>query len=130
MDFIFGVIGFLGFEALRIYKKVINGECPIPSNMIYIYIITIVVIGIFSGVVAMAMEPQVKAYAIFIGFSVPSSIKAILGKNSNDDIGSRTRTIEVDDIETETIEEEKLKTTITQTPYTKYKRWIVTYFSY
>ena len=91
MDFVFGIIGFIGFEALRIYKRIWAGLPIIPENNKILYIVTIFFISIFSGSVSLGLAENNIIRALFLGFSVPTSMKAIFEKSNNTD--------SIDDIE-------------------------------
>ena len=54
MDWLYGSIGFAGFEALRLYKRVCSGIGPIPGNRYVIYGISVVGVCAFSGILAQA----------------------------------------------------------------------------
>jgi hypothetical protein len=78
MDFIGGIIGFLGFEGLKIYKVVWVSKKPFPpENRLLWYVLAIIGISILSGFMAVALAKGDLFRAIIIGFLVPSGIKTI-----------------------------------------------------
>lgn len=83
MDFLFGVIGFAGFEGLRIYKCLWGGYPVLPLNHKQFYFVVIAVVALFSGAVATVFSQGSVGEAIYIGFSVPTGIKAILDHPSS-----------------------------------------------
>lgn len=85
MDFLFGVIGFAGFEALRIYKCLWAGYPVLPINHKYFYLIVVVVVALFSGAVATVISHGSVGEAIYVGFSVPTGIKALIDRPSLSD---------------------------------------------
>jgi hypothetical protein len=85
-------LGFAGFEGLRIYKKLEGKENPIPSPK-WVYFGTILWLMIFSGVVSWALGIDKRGVALYIGFSLPCSLKAFMkGRLTGEGI-------EVDDVE-------------------------------
>ncbi|HXU37934.1 MAG TPA: hypothetical protein VN937_16340 [Blastocatellia bacterium] len=78
MDFLYGVIGFAGFEALRVYKCLWADHPVLPLNKKYFYFVVVLVMGAFSGSLAGALSHGSVVAAIYIGFSVPTNIKAVL----------------------------------------------------
>jgi len=91
--FIYGLIGFLGFEALRVYKR-LWARLPVsPSSKKWLYIAVLLALAAFSGFTAEALANGNKISAIFTGFSVPTGLKALLERPTD---GSP---IPVDDVE-------------------------------
>ena len=92
----YGILGFVGFEGLKIYKRIWGGKRPLPKCNLYAYFIMIIVIATFSGFVSVLFSKGNLAEALFIGFSIPSSCKAIIEpirkKNHN-------RSVDIDDID-------------------------------
>lgn len=83
-DFLYGCIGFIGFEAIRIYKKLTDKgikETPFPKGYVIVYISVIIIIIFFSGTLSSTFALKNPLKSIFIGFSVPSCIKTFIGKN-------------------------------------------------
>jgi len=76
--FIFGVIGFGGFEGLRIYKCLWGGHPILPLSHKYFYIFALSIVAFFSGAISTALSHGNIGEAIYIGFSVPTGIKALL----------------------------------------------------
>lgn len=96
VDFLLGLLGCVGFEALRFYKKILADEDPIPSNRLLYYSLTLLCLGLFSGSLAALMELPNKVYCLYVGFSVPSSVKAVKGIRFP--ARPRAKSIEVDDV--------------------------------
>jgi hypothetical protein len=92
VDILFGVIGFLGYEGIRVYKRLRNSLDPFPVNKKY-YIVILIWVGLFSGIVSYLLAGGNIIRALFIGFSIPSGIKAII------DTPRPEHADEVDDIE-------------------------------
>ena len=102
MTFVLGALGFGGYEALRIYRKIIVGRVAFPKRAATPYLVVILVIALFAGTVSWAINPPQLAYCLYIGFSVPSSIEAILKTQSSAKAsGAGGDTVEVDDVEVE-----------------------------
>jgi hypothetical protein len=78
--FLFGVIGFAGFEGLRIYKCLWAGHPILPLNHKHFYFVVLAIVACFSGAIATAFSPSNAGEAIYIGFSVPTGIKALLDR--------------------------------------------------
>jgi hypothetical protein len=76
---LFGVIGLVGFEALRLYKSFVSGKALIPQNQSMVYAIIVAVLALFSGACAYALANGNLANSLFVGFSVPTGIRALLG---------------------------------------------------
>jgi len=93
VDFCFGIVGFLGFEALRWYKCMWTRRKVSPTRYAFLYPLTLIVVAAFSGAVAYAMAGKNLGRALYIGFSVPTSIKAVLAPPK---VGSA---VDPDDIE-------------------------------
>lgn len=121
MEVIFlAAIGFVGFEALRIYKIIVDGKKnPIPSSKI-LYSFTIIWLSVFSGIVAWAFDLQNRGLALYVGFSLPCSLKAFMKKEL------AFTSVEVDDIETlsQTVPIAKHKEQI------RYFSWLKDYFTF
>ena len=99
MDYLYGVIGFLGFEGLRIYK-VLWADIPIaPHNKKYLYGITIICLSVFSSIVAHAFSNGNIVEALYIGFSVPTGLKALSDKPHRKDKPITDNVDGIDDIE-------------------------------
>ena len=81
MEFLFSIVGFSCYELLRIYKTLISNGDPIPQSHIKGYVITIVLLCIISTFVAFSLDINSKIHAIFVGFSLPCSVKNILNNN-------------------------------------------------
>lgn len=80
IDFACGVIGFSGFEALRLYKLNIGPKKKKGyHSSIYYHLWLIILLAIFSGVVALAFKSGHLLKSIFIGFSIPSCGKSFFG---------------------------------------------------
>lgn len=77
MDFIYGIIGFLGFEGLKIYKRLWDGRPIIPLTRKSLYAAILLIVGAFSGVISLALGDGSIAKAVFVGFSVPSILKSL-----------------------------------------------------
>lgn len=71
-------LGFAGFEGLRIYKKLVDdNEDPIPSHKGW-YFPTILWLVVFSGLIVWAFGIENRGLALYIGFSLPCSLKAFM----------------------------------------------------
>lgn len=82
MDYLAGVIGFLGYEGLRIYQCLNERRAIVPSKNWPQYLISILLIIPFSSCVAHAVSSGNFGLAIYIGFSVPTNAKMILKNRS------------------------------------------------
>lgn len=80
-----GILGFVGFECLRIYKVLWAGGKIVPSEKPMAYTIILLGISVFSGVIAHAFATGSVPKAMMVGFSVPSGIKAFTDKAKDDD---------------------------------------------
>lgn len=77
MDFAFGIIGFLGFEGIKIRNR-LWANLPIPpENRKLWYALTLFCLSVFSGVVAMAVADGNIAKALYAGFSLPTVLKTL-----------------------------------------------------
>jgi len=76
--YIFGMIGFFTFEALRIYKRLWSGLKIPPLSNKYLYCLILIGISILSGFIACVFSPDNTIKAIYIGFSVPTGLKALI----------------------------------------------------
>jgi hypothetical protein len=76
---LFGVIGLAGFEALRLYKNFVAGKALIPQHQSMVYAIIVGVLALFAGSCAYALANGNLANSLFVGFSVPTGIRALLG---------------------------------------------------
>lgn len=119
MQFVWGAVGFFGFEGLRVYKKIIAGEDAIPSRHTTLYAVTVVWICVFAGIVAFLMQLPSAAHALYVGFSVPSIMKAL--------VGTRAGGVEVDDVE---IRDEATTGPAGPATLRGYWAWVVTFLSY
>jgi hypothetical protein len=77
---VYGIIGFLGFEALKIYKKLDSHEPIVYNKQYFLYFTILILLSVFSGVLAHAFASDNITEAIFVGFSVPTNIKVIFNK--------------------------------------------------
>jgi hypothetical protein len=93
LDFVCGVIGFLGFEAIRIYKCQWAGRSVVPLKRRWLYAGTLFALGVFSGCVAFGIAGGNAGRALFIGFSVPTGIRTLLEPSQ----GQRSHEVHVDD---------------------------------
>ena len=81
-DFFYGFIGFIGFEAVRVYKVTTTGNAKSFYNHGPIAVaIVLLLISLFSGVVAEIFNSANQAKSLFIGFSVPSGLNTLFGKS-------------------------------------------------
>ena len=97
MDILYGIIGLLGFEGMRVYKRMWAGLKIRPQKTLWLYIAILVFLSLFSGACAHALANGNLASALFIGFSVPTGIRSILHRSSR---GVSTRApVQLDDIE-------------------------------
>jgi hypothetical protein len=96
MDFVGGVVGFVGFEALRIYKCLWAKQPVFPLSHRLLYFAVIAFLAIFGGFVASAMAGGNMVEAVFLGFSVPTGLKA-----AGEDPRKRTQTKD-DDVDIKT----------------------------
>ncbi len=87
---IYGALGFIGYECLKIYKRINARKIIVPKNNRSSYFVSLIGIAIFSGIIAGQLANESIITAIFIGFSVPTNIKAIFEP-------SLTRSIDIDD---------------------------------
>lgn len=95
-SWILGLVGFLGFEGLRIYKVVLRKRAAVPQKRYGIYAFSIMLLLIFSAFAAEIMAGGNKLTALFVGFSVPNGMKALF----DDQIprnGTGTETVKVED---------------------------------
>lgn len=76
-SWILGIVGFIGFEGLRIYKAVLRKRAAVPQNRYGIYAFSITLLLVFSGFAAEIMAGGNKLTALFVGFSVPTGMKAL-----------------------------------------------------
>jgi len=81
-DFFYGSLGFCGFEAIRTYKHFTSNKKTILYNCGSIGIICIIIsLAIFSGLIADIFAAGDLGKSLFIGFSVPTGLKLITGKD-------------------------------------------------
>ncbi|NQT85195.1 hypothetical protein HQ560_00425, partial [bacterium] len=98
-----GVIGLIGFECLKIYKRAWSDQPFSPRKQLLLYLLSLVGLAVFSGFAAVALAPGNFAHAIFLGFSIPNGAKAILapahrkGNQPHADVND----VAVDDVEFE-----------------------------
>ncbi len=78
-DIGYGLLGFAGFEGLRIYQRLWGKMDIVPANRPIIYVLILVALGAFSGGLAHILAKGQAITAIFIGFSVPTNARGILG---------------------------------------------------
>jgi hypothetical protein len=113
LDIVFGLIGLLGYEALRLYKSFIGRRALIPRGQVTIYSVILSALAIFAGACAYALANGNLANALFVGFSVPTGIRALLSPASERNAERQPRNrrksrqrsdqdVEVDDIQMET----------------------------
>ena len=91
--FALGIVGFLGFELLRIYKIMWHGKkkiAPLANTVLYCFVL--VIVGLFAGCVASAFAGGNALLSLYVGFSIPTNAKAFFGGLEKQEIGS------VDDI--------------------------------
>lgn len=83
-DFLYGLVGFIGYEGLRIFRSSVNRQRPraIPRDDLVSYFIGIVLVACFSGIVAHVFAAGDAGRSLFVGFSVPSGLKAAVGSMS------------------------------------------------
>src|SRR3569833_269646 len=89
---LFSIVGTLGFEALRVYKRTVAGHEPIPKWKREYYF-GVCAVAVFAAACAWAAGVDEAMKALFVGFSIPANAKAILDGSVN--LGSNA----VDDIE-------------------------------
>jgi hypothetical protein len=77
MDFVYGLLGFVAFETLKIYNRLWSRKTIIPSNH-KAYFTTVVILAIFAGAAAHGLAGGSVLRALIFGFSVPSGLKAIV----------------------------------------------------
>ena len=98
MDFLYGIIGLVGFEALRIYKRIWANLPFTPRRNVGLYLLTICCLAFFSGFAAHALANGSIVNSMFVGFSVPTGLKALTDK-PHKSLESRKGELVVDDIE-------------------------------
>ena len=87
-----GIVGLFFYEGLRIYKKTSAGKHPVPNNRIYWHMLGLALLAVPAGCLAAFMAEDNYVEGIILGFSVPSGIKAAIGKESiADDIDDNWR---------------------------------------
>ncbi|WP_050027308.1 hypothetical protein [Verrucomicrobium sp. BvORR034] len=122
LDILFGLIGLAGYEALRLYKSFIARRALIPKRQMKVYLLIVGVLAVFAGACAYALANGNLANALFVGFSVPTGIRALLspapeagrdrsvegGKKSAKapKTGADNNEVEVDDFDVEDSEDE------------------------
>jgi hypothetical protein len=95
----FALVGFIGFESLKVYKRLWAGLAPIPERRIE-YFSVLVPVGLFVAGTAFAMDLDTAMKAIFMGFSVPASVKAVFDPVAKDgSASSSTTSLEQDRVE-------------------------------
>jgi hypothetical protein len=74
------MVGFVGFEMLRLYKRLWRGgkKKAAPLDNVTLYCIILSFVGLFSGCVASAFAGPNPLLALYVGFSIPTNAKAIL----------------------------------------------------
>lgn len=77
MDLIYGIIGFVGFEALRVYKRLNSGQPAVPQQT-GLYVLVILILAVFAGFIAHVFGHGNVMQSLVLGFSVPSGVKTIL----------------------------------------------------
>jgi len=93
-----GLVGCGGFEILRLYKALWRHD-PLPIDKRPLaYICVLICLLIFSAVATILFSPANAPSALFIGFSIPTGIKALL---SPSDYHRELSAIHVDDIQIE-----------------------------
>jgi hypothetical protein len=92
------MIGLMGFESLRIYKLLRAGRRSIVRRpQLLAYVITMVLLSIFSGACGYALANGNLGTALFVGFSVPTGIRTLL--DNPDSNGPQAPSISVDDFD-------------------------------
>ncbi len=89
-DFLFGIVGFLGYECLRIYRILTGKEKgkPFPSGKRKFYILIIFFLAFFAGTVSYAFKANEASRSIFVGFSVPSGLRTLIGNDRKSNVDS------------------------------------------
>jgi hypothetical protein len=77
MMFVYGVVGFFGFEALRIYKRIWAKKSIVPLGMVWLYLACLLILAAMAAAVANALSDGRAGLAIYLGFSLPTSAKTI-----------------------------------------------------
>ena len=92
MDYLPGIAGFIGYEGLKLYKKSWGGYKIISKSHLPVYLISLIILSLFSAIAAHIFATGNHMLALYIGFSVPTSAEKILQPKS------RGKQIEIDDI--------------------------------
>lgn len=77
------IVGLVGFESLKIYKRIWAGQHPIPKQRLE-YFSVLISLALFVGAVGFATSPDTAIKAIFLGFAIPASVKAIFDPVAHD----------------------------------------------
>lgn len=92
MAYLYGLVGFFGYEGLKYYKRSWEKKELIAKSHYRAYFFSLVAVGILSAVIAHLLADGKNLLAIYIGFSLPTNAEKILGPKGSD------REIHVDDI--------------------------------
>ena len=76
----YALIGFAGFEALRIYKKLWASTSVPPLGNRWLYLVIVAMLAVFVGTVVTVLNIQNRGLAVYIGFSVPTNAKMLLSR--------------------------------------------------
>lgn len=87
MTFLYGLLGFVGYEGLKFYKRSWDNKTLIAKTHLKAYIFAFITVGLFASVVSHLLSDGNNAIAIYIGFSLPTSAEKILSpKGSSGEI--------------------------------------------
>lgn len=116
-SWILGIVGFIGFEGLRIYKAVLRSRPAIPQKRHGVYVFAVILLIIFSAFAAEIMAGGNKLTALFVGFSVPTGMKTLFDDQTPRN-GTAADAVKVDDTKI-----------ISVSPLQGILMWIRAYFS-
>jgi len=74
MAWLYGVAGCLGFEALKWYRRIWAGRPPLNKKNRVAYVLTLLIVTIFSGVVASLVASDDALKALLVGYGIPSGM--------------------------------------------------------
>ena len=76
-DFVYGIIGFLCFEGLRLFKRIQNDIEPFPKNKPP-YLIILFWVALISGFISGLLAEGSEIRGLLFGYTLPSGMKNLL----------------------------------------------------
>lgn len=79
-----GIVGLAFYEGVRIYRCTTSDQHPVPNNRLGWHLFGLSLLAIAASSLAVALAQREFIEGIILGFSVPSGLKAVTGRQPSE----------------------------------------------